>query len=1088
MNLPKNSSDINLPNNSKLSSSKISIGPDFFKNIPSNQITINFSKDSNSTEKKKNNENINLKEYIPKYEKEKIEKKKEDSEEEINSDEYVSSTMLDVDTNTYINMTNNIKNNEEKSLNDNNSKNKHNSMHTKGKLRKKNDNNLNYFLLNNLQSLTDEKEPSSDNNNNFNKNTNNNNNKPKKKVQNKNSINNNEKKVKVHHQSNKSDFYINYRPGSINKEKKNDSKNCNSIEQKVIFTPNNESKKKLQNLRDMIIKKLDHYQIKNPYFINQSNTINIIENNDDNKNENEDKIKSLNIDNNINNKNIKLEFESSNKNNRNNKNSRITHNNSITIISNNNKLNTNISEKMNNPQNIQNNNNININIYNKNIIKDIGSLNIDDQKFHIIPQTSKNFKTQGRVEKIVYNNQNKGNNFIYISNNNTNNIINKKKTNSPRNKKYRISPPQSGINSINNMEYYNSICTNKNQKSDENNYLKHINIHSLKNLQSANLQNNIKKYLLEDEYLTIFPLSNDKNNLLEKPRKKLLKEKKTKKITKSKNNKNNEDIKYNQNNFKIKYIMPININANNNKPLRSVNSYYVKKGNQHILNNIQSEQILNTISNNHNKKIDIYNNFKNNCIEMVNNKNSNGLNKRILDEKMKKNRELSFNYAQDNNTIKNLLSLKKIKFLKNKLVLQSPDYYFDKINKDANNNHYKKIKPMITRKKFDLMTEGNKTNLIKNNSKIILPNNNDNIINKSKNNSSVKRIIYIDSNNFKKFNSRPLIYNSLSPNCQSKKHLMDKDKMSNIKEIYNNINNNLGRNTFNIYASSRINPNTNNTNMNNNNNIVGNINDQIIIKKIQKHNIKNNNTKNVTKTINYNNENIFELPNYNLSPQHKKKIVFNNVSNYNINSANNNLNNLTNIKEGQNNNLYKKTIEIFSPFSSINNKKNNINHKKFFVNKQNTQQNNNIITSKDKKSNLLEQNINYLDNNKIKNIFTYTGNNNTNKYLYNKNITNKLNKNDNYNNSNHHIKITSNHYNYNIKTNQSVNNNNFFHFSNSNDKDRNTITNSYGNLYIIKNKNKKKEDKNITLDILEKKQKNKNQKHISPVQELKKRF
>ena len=61
MNLPKNSSDINLPNNSKLSSSKISIGPDFFKNIPSNQITINFSKDSNSTEKKKINENINLK-------------------------------------------------------------------------------------------------------------------------------------------------------------------------------------------------------------------------------------------------------------------------------------------------------------------------------------------------------------------------------------------------------------------------------------------------------------------------------------------------------------------------------------------------------------------------------------------------------------------------------------------------------------------------------------------------------------------------------------------------------------------------------------------------------------------------------------------------------------------------------------------------------------------------------------------------------------------------------------------------------------------------------------------------------------------
>ena len=1076
MNFAKNSSDIDLNINSKLSSSKISIGPDFFKNIPSNQITINFSNDSHSSQKKKN-ENLNSKEFISKNEKK--EKKEEESEEEINSDEYVSSTMLDVDTNTYINLTNNIKNNEEKSFN-NNTKNKFNNMHTKGKIKKKNEKNLNYFLLNNIQSLTDEKEQSTDNNNNnFNKNTNNN--KNEKKMKNNNNIN--EKITKIHHQNNKSDFFINYRPDSINRDKKKDSKNSNSIDKKVIFTPNNESKKRLQILRDMIIKKLDHYQIKNPFFINQSNTINIIENNEDIKNENEDKIKSLNNDN-INKKNINLELESSNKNNRNIKTSRITHNNSITIISNNNKLNKNNTEKINNPQNIQNNNNININIYNKNIIKDIGSLNIDEQKFHLIPQTSQNFKTQGRVGKITYNNQNKRNNFIYISNNNnTNNIINKEKINSSKNKKNKISPPQNSINCINNMEYYNSICINKNKKSDENNYLKHINIHSLKNLQSENLQKNIKKYLLEDEYLTIFPLSNDKNNILEKPKKKLIKGQKNKKIIKNKNNKNNGDIKYNQNNFKIKHIMPININGNN-KQLRSVHSYYVKKENQPILNNYQSEQILNTITNNHNKKIDIYNNFKYNYNGMINNKNINNLNKRIIDEKMKKNRELSFNYVQENNSINNLLSLKKIKILKNKLVLQSPDYYFENINKDGNNNHFKKIKPIITRKKLDLMTEGNKTNLLKNNSKNLMPNNNHNIRNKSNNNSSVKRIIYIDNSNFKKLNSRPLIYNSLSPNCQSIKQIMNKDKMSNIKEIYNNINNNLGRNTFNIYASSRINPNVNNINMNNNNNGAGNNNDQIVIKKI--HNIKNNNNKNVTKTINYNNENIYELPNYNLSAQHKKMIVFNNVSNYNINSSNNTLNNLTNIKEGQNNDLYKKTIEIFSPFSSINNKNNN-NHKKFFVNKQ---INNNRITSKEKKNNLLEQNINYLDNNKIKNIFTFTGNNNSNKYLYNKNMMNKINKNENYNNSNHHHhpKITSTHYNYNIKTNHSVNNNNFFHFSNSNDKDRNTITNSYGNLYIIKTKNKKKEDKNITLDIPEKKQKNKNQKHMSPIQELKKRF
>ena len=275
MNFSKNSNDIDLNDNSKLSLSKISIGPDFFKNIPSNQITINFSKDTNSSGKKKINENISSKEYNSKYENDKKENKEEDSEEEINSDEYVSSTMLDVDTNTYINMTNNIKNNEEKSFNNNNSKNKLNNMHTTGKMRKKNEKNLNYFLLNNIQSLTDEKEQSKDNNKKFNKNTNNNKNKKKIQNNNNNNILNNSKKIKIHHQSNKSDFFINQRPGSINKDIKNDSNNYNSIDKKVVFTPNDESKKKFQILRDMIIKKLGHYHIKNPFFINQSNTINI---------------------------------------------------------------------------------------------------------------------------------------------------------------------------------------------------------------------------------------------------------------------------------------------------------------------------------------------------------------------------------------------------------------------------------------------------------------------------------------------------------------------------------------------------------------------------------------------------------------------------------------------------------------------------------------------------------------------------------------------------------------------------------------------------------------------------------------------
>ena len=54
MNFPKNSSDFDYNFQPKLSSSKNSITQDILKSIPSNQITINFSKDSNSSQTKKN--------------------------------------------------------------------------------------------------------------------------------------------------------------------------------------------------------------------------------------------------------------------------------------------------------------------------------------------------------------------------------------------------------------------------------------------------------------------------------------------------------------------------------------------------------------------------------------------------------------------------------------------------------------------------------------------------------------------------------------------------------------------------------------------------------------------------------------------------------------------------------------------------------------------------------------------------------------------------------------------------------------------------------------------------------------------------
>ena len=117
MNFPQNSSDLDYKFNSKLTSSQNSNTKDIFINIPSSQITINFSKELNSIEEKKNDSNNNKpKTYISSYENIKKDEDLEE-EEEINSEEYVSSTNLEVETNTYINMTNNIKEVEELSHN-----------------------------------------------------------------------------------------------------------------------------------------------------------------------------------------------------------------------------------------------------------------------------------------------------------------------------------------------------------------------------------------------------------------------------------------------------------------------------------------------------------------------------------------------------------------------------------------------------------------------------------------------------------------------------------------------------------------------------------------------------------------------------------------------------------------------------------------------------------------------------------------------------------------------------------------------------------------------------------------------------------
>ena len=150
MNFPQNLSDIDYKFNQAITSSKNSINQEILKAIPSNQMTINFSKDesnSNSIDVKNNKLNsLRQKGYISTNQNEAIEN--DDEEEEVNSDEYVSSTMLDVDTNTYIHMTNDSKNLQDKICNKINDKRIY-----QGKLRTKDENKSNTFKLNDIQSI-----------------------------------------------------------------------------------------------------------------------------------------------------------------------------------------------------------------------------------------------------------------------------------------------------------------------------------------------------------------------------------------------------------------------------------------------------------------------------------------------------------------------------------------------------------------------------------------------------------------------------------------------------------------------------------------------------------------------------------------------------------------------------------------------------------------------------------------------------------------------------------------------------------------------------------------------------------------------
>ena len=1058
MNSPQNKEGKEKKIYTSISSLKNSQKKDKYKDLSSNKKSITLNNEENirnSSELIKpsiNQQKINKplqKNYIFKKKEEmekeeKVKEENEEEEEEINSDEYVSSTNLDVETNTYINYIN--KNNEEINLNKNNT---NKIIHYPGRLKNKilsddfnnkievipnkdNNKNNNIFLTDNKGIINNDKNLIILNNiNNINEN---------------NVINN----IKI---NNKRDFFnINNRNMSNNKENKN---NSNSIDYKYVFTPNNEGKKKIKVLREIIFKKLEENLQKNNNIRNnqQSQTINIIEN----KNVNNLKL----INNQIIKNYIKLNFDV------NQKKSVIKTVNNESITNNNSFETKNISIKEIN-QIIPTNNKVDISLYKKNIIKNIGAISINDQKYHLMPKSIKKAKTQGRVGKIIYNKKNKGNNFLYINNNqNTiNKTINTRYSLNHNKKINRISP----LNNMNNSQNFKSICISK-----ENNF------HSLKNLKIDNVQKSLKKYLLEDEYIKMIPMNKENNNnSLEKEQLKTMKDSRNKKFIKNHfknpfNGANTNLRNINQNIYRIKKTIPLNISQKSQ--LRSFNSCFPYKINKNALNNFTNEQILTTINNNHeNKKIDMLNNFKKN-LNLTKKKIRNISDKKYNNEKsINKKDEISYNILPEQ-CKKNILSFKKIKNLKNKIF--STDFSnaeSQNNNKKNNINKTKKNKPLTTRIKIDLVNEENKYNKKINTRNNIINSNNvetlNTIWNNNNNNSISNKIYYEKKSTLKDINFKTLPFKCLSPKLNHIKQIMEKKHPSKIKEMYNKINhNNKGRNSYNIYLSSSMVENNNKHSINNSNifpHSTNHSNNIIFLKNNCNEDLKERYSNNIPNTDKYRIGNLSKFP-----TKTKKIYVFNNVNNYNINNTNNTLNNITNIKNNNQNisHICLKRSEELNNFSSLINKTYNRNPKKIYINKSSISHKNSKMIIKNQNSDILEQNIIYIDNssNKSKNI----NSNKENKYQYNKNMIYKLNK---YNNLVNKYNSPDHMTNSNIYINNKLNN-----FSMSNNKERNTINindKSYPNLYSIKeSKIGNNRNKNNTIDI------EKNKKEIGPIQE-----
>jgi len=392
-------------------------------------------------------------------------------------------------------------------------------------------------------------------------------------------------------------------------------------------------------------------------------------------------------------------------------------------------------------------------------------------------------------------------------------------------------------------------------------------------------------------------------------------------------------------------------------------------------------------------------------------------------------------------------------------------------------------KPLTTRMNLELMNKDNKNNIKRFNTNIkdsIMNSNNETLkttINSNKNNNYAQTIkIYLDKKNYKR-----IPYKCLSPNYQSIKHLIeDKNNLSKIKQMYSSKLglNDKGRNSYSLCFSPSINENRNSNFGNNSNNFpcnkIINSNNIILLKKIQKDNLKKRYPIQTSNTINYNISNLS-----NVSGQNKKIIVFNNINNYNINNTNNTLNNITDLKNNPNNkHVHLQTNDDIKHFSSLINKNMGRNPKKIVINKILTYHPKNNITGENSNNfDFIGNNVIHLDKKNIKKNNTFMKINNLNKNQYNENILYNYNNINNinpakfYNNNNNSINLNDN--------------SQLIQFSILNDKERNTVNNnnSYVNIYLNKGINKNKE--NNTIEIFKKISDYYLKKPISPNQEIK---